>query len=54
MAGVAPIVTSLSGFLSFGSSFVTVLISSEAVSTYEGISLAAYDEDMANGGKYFG
>ena len=52
MQAFAPCVTSLSGFLSFGTSLITVLISSEYVSVYEGMSLAAYEEDHSNAGKY--
>ena len=46
--------TSLSGFLGMLTSVLEIILDAAEVPTYTGISKAAYDNDLANGGKYFG
>ena len=54
MQAFAPILTSLSGFLSFGTSLISIVISDGEVYVYEGLSSAAYNQDPGNAGKFAG
>ena len=54
MQAWAPIFTSMSGFLGFSASLLNIVLSGDYVSTYEGMSLAAYNRDSANAGLYMG
>ena len=45
---------SLSGFLGFGTSLLTVAIMDDQVPNYQGMSAAAYGNDPAAAGKYIG
>ena len=54
MQAMGPIFTTLHGFLGFLTSAITIVLSEDEEPNYIGMSLAAYELNPNNGGKYLG